>query len=249
MPNRTVAQQDGYAHWGSPWIVEEVGGWRGTWNRRFSSPTFDAVYQAPNGARETATISMRMVGNAITATRDQLTPKRPGMQCEYRGTLAADRKSAAGTYGCTWATGTFPWSAQISNVGAPPPTSGSTVPGSDHSSRFLGQEWQVMDDGIWTGTWTRIGTTDTFRYLYRGPQGQSDNGIVKITGVHLDANSIPRYSLERVSQVNGVKCVYGGAAYGTQTYGGPGMTVGGDVRCSDASGRPQQARWHAMMRK
>lgn len=98
---------------GSVWDEEEVAGWRGTWRRRGRSNVFDAEWVHPNGSREYAQLSIHVNGRIVTVQRTQLRPSHPRMRCTYHGTLAADGRSVAGTYGCAWARGPYNWRATI----------------------------------------------------------------------------------------------------------------------------------------
>ncbi|MBI4274201.1 MAG: caspase family protein [Rhizobiales bacterium] len=93
---------------GRVWNEEEIGGWRGLWTRRSRSSVFDAAWQHPNGARETAVLDIKIAGNRVSIQRQQSKGR-----CSYEGTLTDDGRTVRGTYGCAWARGPFQWRATI----------------------------------------------------------------------------------------------------------------------------------------
>lgn len=98
---------------GKSWDVTEVFGWTGVWTRRDKSNVFDALWTL-GGKREKAELAINITGNIVNVKRKQKTGYSfPGQMCEYKGTLAADKMTVKGTYGCDWARGPFNWKAII----------------------------------------------------------------------------------------------------------------------------------------
>lgn len=93
---------------GREWHVEEPDG-SGTWIRRETTNVFDATWTLPGGHQVTATLEIGRVANRIAMVRTQTDGR-----CVYQGAVAADDKSARGTYTCVWAPGTYAWNATIS---------------------------------------------------------------------------------------------------------------------------------------
>ena len=93
---------------GREWREEEAGG-PGTWIRRETSNVFDATWTPSSGPPTTATIEIGRVEDRIAMVRSQAEGR-----CLYRGIIAADDKSARGTYTCSWAPGTYAWNGTIS---------------------------------------------------------------------------------------------------------------------------------------
>lgn len=92
---------------GREWREEEAAG-PGTWIRRETSNVFDATWTLPSGPPTTATIEIGRVADRIAMVRSQAEGR-----CLYQGIVAADDKSARGTYTCSWAAGTYAWNATI----------------------------------------------------------------------------------------------------------------------------------------
>ena len=92
---------------GREWREEESAG-AGTWIRRETSNVFDAAWTPSNGPPTTATIEIGRVANRIAMVRSQAEGR-----CLYQGIIAADDKSARGTYTCSWAPGAYAWNATI----------------------------------------------------------------------------------------------------------------------------------------
>lgn len=93
---------------GREWREEESAG-LGTWTRRETSNVFDATWTPLGGPEATATLEIGRVADRIAIVRSQAEGR-----CLYQGTVAADDKSARGTYTCSWASGTYAWNATIS---------------------------------------------------------------------------------------------------------------------------------------
>jgi len=92
---------------GRDWHEEEPTR-SGTWIRRGTGNAFDATWTSPGGKQVAATVEIGRVANRIVAVRMQADGR-----CIYQGTIAADDKSARGTYTCAWAAGSRAWSATI----------------------------------------------------------------------------------------------------------------------------------------
>jgi len=92
---------------GREWHEEESAG-AGTWIRREASNVFDATFTPSSGPPTTATIEIGRLANRIAMVRSQAEGR-----CLYQGSLAADDKSARGTYTCSWAPGAYAWTATI----------------------------------------------------------------------------------------------------------------------------------------
>jgi len=99
---------------GREWREEEPTG-AGTWTRRGSSSVFDAAWTLSAGNQATATLEVGRAGSRIAAVRSQSEGR-----CLYQGAVAADDKSARGTYTCSWAPGAYAWNATISELSAQP---------------------------------------------------------------------------------------------------------------------------------
>ncbi len=92
---------------GREWQEEETAG-PGTWIRRETSNVFDATWTPSGGPQVTATLEIGRVANRVAMVRTQADGR-----CVYQGVVAADDKSARGTYTCSWAPGTYAWNATI----------------------------------------------------------------------------------------------------------------------------------------
>lgn len=90
--------------------LEEQGTCNGLWTRQGQTPTFTSVWANCGGT--TATITITIVGTAVTAQRTQ---DSGGNDCTYTGTLSADGLSVTGTYHCALYNPPAPgaWSATI----------------------------------------------------------------------------------------------------------------------------------------
>ncbi len=93
---------------GHEWREEESAG-PGTWIRRETSNVFDATWTPSSGPQASATLEIGRVASRIAIVRSQAEGR-----CLYQGVVAADDKSARGTYTCSWAPGTYAWNATIS---------------------------------------------------------------------------------------------------------------------------------------
>jgi hypothetical protein len=93
---------------GREWREEEPTG-PGTWIRRGTDRILDATWTPPGGQQVKATLEMGRVGNRIAMVRTQVEGR-----CIYQGDIAADEKSARGTFVCSWTFGTRAWNATIS---------------------------------------------------------------------------------------------------------------------------------------
>lgn len=110
---------------GGPLTVN-VEGWTSTWRQRGASGTWDAVWERGNDRIVTV-----MQGSV---QRDQVNLRRisssDGALCEYRGVVAADRRSVSGTQSCpghpdvAW-TGYIGDGGYVGGGGGPPPAAGS----------------------------------------------------------------------------------------------------------------------------
>ena len=98
---------------GRVWGEQELDGWRSTWTRRGNTSIFDATFSHPSGARETATLDIRISNDRVAIERSQSNGK-----CRYEGRLTDGGRSAQGRYGCDWAKGPFDWKAEIRNSAA-----------------------------------------------------------------------------------------------------------------------------------
>jgi len=93
---------------GREWHEEESVG-PGTWVRRQTTNIFDATWTPSDGPRITATLEIGRVASRVAMVRSQADGR-----CVYQGIIAADDKTARGTYTCSWAFGIYAWNATIS---------------------------------------------------------------------------------------------------------------------------------------
>ncbi|WP_334077587.1 hypothetical protein [Paenibacillus sanfengchensis] len=92
---------------GRVWYEQE-GGWSGVWRRRGNSNIFDARWTMPGAQDVTAVLTINIYGNNVQVLRRN---SSDGNNCDYTGTLAADRRTVTGTYTCTQGGGS--WRATI----------------------------------------------------------------------------------------------------------------------------------------
>ncbi|WP_309088120.1 hypothetical protein [Domibacillus sp.] len=87
---------------------EQEGAWRGVWTRRGNSNIFDARWTQPGQTPVTAVLTITLQGNNV---RIQRRNSSDGNNCDYRGTLSADGRTASGQFTCDRGGGS--WSATI----------------------------------------------------------------------------------------------------------------------------------------
>lgn len=75
---------------------ESESGWTGTWTRRGNSSVFDAVWRKGGGTVR-ALLSIRITGNRVFVSRTRSTD---GYNCNYSGTLSANRRTVSGRMSC-----------------------------------------------------------------------------------------------------------------------------------------------------
>ena len=93
-------------NFGGEWWEEESG-WSGTWTRRGAESSFDASW-TKGGGKVTAVVEIGRLAHRVAAVRMQTEGR-----CIYQGVIAADEKTARGTYTCSWSPGAHAWSATI----------------------------------------------------------------------------------------------------------------------------------------
>lgn len=194
---------------GRVWHTEEgTAGWWGTWTRRGTSDTFDAINFDPTRAY----FDISVAEMAITGDDIHIVRRAPRVACIYRGRLAADGLSASGTYGCNNINRAFPWSATISNA----------LPEGPRDD-WRGQVWSIVEDDGWRATVKRRGMSEIFDAVWRHPAGGTDMAamLIRIDG---DAVTILR------DQEKG-RCTYRGALRPDR------QSLSGTYRCDWAPGR------------
>lgn len=87
---------------------EQESGWNGVWRRIGQSNKFNAEWSVPGQPRQKAKLVIKIRGNQVSVSRRQ----KSGT-CNYTGILGSDMRTVTGTYRCSWASGTIPWSATI----------------------------------------------------------------------------------------------------------------------------------------
>jgi hypothetical protein len=169
-PEPVVAPADRRGSVGRVWHTKEgTSGWWGTWTRRGTSDTFDAINFDPTSTSfDISTAQMTITDGAIAIVR-----RAPRVVCLYSGRLAADGRSATGTYGCNNINQEFPWSATITDTLPPAP-----------ANDWRGEVWSLVDPDGWRGTLKRRGVSDIFDAVFRHPKGGIDMApvLVRIDG-------------------------------------------------------------------
>jgi hypothetical protein len=94
---------------GREWREDEPG-WVGIWLRRANGSGFDATWSSSGAQQASTAMDIGRVGNRVAAVRVQAEGR-----CLYQGTIAADEKTAQGTFTCYWAPGIRAWSATIAD--------------------------------------------------------------------------------------------------------------------------------------
>lgn len=92
---------------GRRWNVQEDG-WTGVWTRRGNSNVFDGRWTQPGQRDITAVLSIYLQGNNVRIERRN---SSDGNNCEYRGTLSNDGRTASGQFTCDRGGGS--WRATI----------------------------------------------------------------------------------------------------------------------------------------
>lgn len=92
---------------GREWQVELPAG-SATWTRREETGKYEAKWPALGGKEVSATFEIGRAGNRIVAIRTQAEGR-----CIYQGSIAADGKTARGTFVCSWILGAYAWNAMI----------------------------------------------------------------------------------------------------------------------------------------
>ena len=215
---------------------EQESGWTGVWTRRPGGNTFDATWTAGNQPPVRAALEMTLVGNRVTIVRIQAPGQASaGQRCDYIGFMDP-AGVVSGTYSCEWANGSFPWTARVRQVTAPPPppppppraTAGAFGDG-------LGMIWDEQETG-WTGEWTRRAGGNTFDAVWTSAGQAPVRAVLEMT---LVGNRVTIVRIMSPGQpMAGQRCDYLGYIDAT---GG----VSGTFSCAWSAG---QMAWTARLR-
>ena len=92
---------------GRRWNVQE-GSWNAVWTRRGNSNVFDGRWTQSGQTPVTAVLTISLQGNNVRVQRRN---SSDGNNCEYRGTLSSNGRTASGQFTCDRGGGS--WSATI----------------------------------------------------------------------------------------------------------------------------------------
>jgi hypothetical protein len=141
------------------WTETEFGGGcTGTWTQQ-SGTTYTMSQTCPNGAMNTATMTITVNGSQVTIAR---TNSSDGNNCTYQGTLSTDGNSMSGTYSCTLVQPPSPgsWSA---TAGTAAPSTGTSASGGGGGCN-------------WGGTWDTHGANGIITLTQNGSQVTGGDG-------------------------------------------------------------------------
>jgi hypothetical protein len=134
---------------GRVWEVREIGGgWTGVWTRRGTSELFDAVWTSVAGTELTGVLTITIAGDQVAVQRPQFGANGA---CDYVGTLAADGRTAHGTFSCTEDPGPFDWEATITGL-APESATPAASAGLTPTESALAGDFMTPDPAACTVT-------------------------------------------------------------------------------------------------
>lgn len=162
---------------------ESENGWNGTWTRRGTSNTFDAVW-SNGGASGSSVLTLTLTGNRVHIERRDAA-SFGGASVSYDGTIAAD-----GTVSGTSRVASSGAAAAFRAVVTCGDTAATPVPPPQNTSLGcgLGAHWDETENG-WKGTWTRRGSSGIFDAVWRNG-GTTGSSVLTMTlsgnRVHID---------------------------------------------------------------